>query len=154
MVREWLQSIKSYTNIISITKSRWVVSWFFNLLFMNDKDLNVLSFSTLPDIWAWTISMIFMNSETFAKVTALLENLHQSWDIGFSIMSRVMATWAFHGMLKKEVWSFRLRMSRGGSLIPQHAQILATLLLSQVRLNVAMCPWNVASNVSINQYWG
>ena len=49
------------------TKSRWVVSQFLKLLFKNDKELNVVSSSTLPNTCTWASSTTFMNLESFAK---------------------------------------------------------------------------------------
>ena len=100
------------------TKSRWVVSWFLK----NDKELNVLSSSTLPNTWTWAISTTLMNSESFV----LLESLRQRRDIGFSPMCKDMAASGLDiiVILKKNFGGPGCGHQGVGAPTPQHPQLL------------------------------
>lgn len=70
------------------TKSMWDVSQFLNLLFKNDKELNVCSSSALDNTYTHAISTTFMNLESFVEMDALLVSLHRNHDITFLVMGK------------------------------------------------------------------
>lgn len=103
-----------------------------------------------------------MNSDILAKMRALLERLHQSHDIEFSVVGKDMIARAFDIMviLRNELWSLRLRISRGGGTHSSTSLVLAStcthnfFVVLQNIFNVPLCPRHIASIELVNQYQG
>lgn len=143
------------------TKSIWVVSQFLNLLLNNNKELNDLSFSTLPITWTWAILVSLMNSESFTEMKVLLESFHQEtghWILGH-VQGHGSLCIGYHSDFEKGVFKLKVVGIKGwkhpllnmlGLSIHMYPQLLCYPIGCFQCCNIRY----VASNLSVSQYQG